>query len=158
VYYLFTLWIIYCICSLTCKLYKRGFHTVDFLKLENAILCYDCHELDMKSVHSCQYQACGFCDVMPCSLKMKAPGPFKMPVPIRQTTQHYSYNTNNIWDFNVYSLKCTCIVCLQVHVIRNSIHHHSVLYLISLLTLYIDILYSIFSFTPVLHTHENTII
>jgi len=62
--------------------------------LENAILCYDCHDLDMKSVHSCQYLAYGLCDVMPCSLigplKMKAPGPFKMLVPICQTTQHHS--------------------------------------------------------------------
>jgi len=101
--------------------------------------------------------------VIPCSLigllKMKAPGPFKMLVP--PSTKLHSitpYNTNNIWDFNVYNLRCTCIVCIQVHVIRNSIHHHSVLYLISLLTFYIDILYSIFSFPPVLHTHENILI
>ena len=50
------------------------------------------------------------------------------------------------------------MVCIEVHVIRNSIHHHSVLYLISLFTFYIDILYITFSFPPVLHTHENILI
>jgi hypothetical protein len=50
VYYLFTLLIIYCICSLICTLYTYSFHTVDFWKMENTILNYDCHDSVQLSV------------------------------------------------------------------------------------------------------------
>lgn len=106
-------------------------------------------------------------DMMPCSLV----GPWRWRHQVHLKCWFLSvklhgitpYKTNNIWDFHVYNLRCTCIICIQLHVIRNSTDRHSVLYFISLITFCIDTLYSIyiyifFFFPPVLHTHENIVI
>ena len=159
-FYLFTLWIIYCICFLICKFHIQGFHTVDFQKFGE---CNFMLQLSWFRHEVCQYhQDYGLCDVMPCSLidSWRWRHQVHLEWWFLSVKLHgiIPYSTNNIWNFNVYNLMCTCIVCIEVHVIRNSIHHHSVLYLISLLTFCIDILYSTFSFPSVLHTHKNILI